>query len=172
MKKRTKKAEPTPSEDPEINHTDEIDEEFYPSHEQAQAANEFFATPLLYYLEISKSAEEFHQRLSEIILDADKLTDDERTYLANLVAKPWAGQRGAPQKAADRQKDIWYRYHIGPQLGLVSGGTEEEAIKQIMKDYNLQRSTAERYYDDALKYEGELPPKGLKAHNPPDISEK
>ncbi len=54
-------------------------------------------TPALWLLSESTTAGEFHKRLAEIILDADKLTASDREFLAGLVSRPWKGRRGRPR---------------------------------------------------------------------------
>lgn len=160
MKKETKKAEPTSSADTATNHHEEVDDEFYPlTPEQEELANKFFATPLLYYLEISKSAEEFHQRLSEIILYADKLTDDERQFLANLVQKPWKPKRGAGTKEK-RYSEIFYDYilpYFDPEIPDEQTLRRTDAIPLIMDRYKLTADAAGKSYDIAKKWSGEAP---------------
>jgi len=137
------------------------DDEFYPlTPEQEAEANEFFATPMLYYLEISKSAEEFYDRLSEIILDADKLTDGERQWLANLVQKPWKPKRGAGTKEK-RYSEIFYDYilpYFYPEIPDEQTLRRTDAIPLIMDRYKLTADAAGKSYDIAKKWNGEAPP--------------
>lgn len=161
MAKRPKKAKPAPDADAPIAANEGVDEEFdRPTPEQLEAANEFFAAPLLYHLEISKSAEEFYRRLSEIIPDADKLTDDERQWLANVVQKPWKPKRGAGTKE-ERYSEIFYDY-IFPSLRTdlpdASALRRADAIPMIMDRYKLTADAAGKSYDIAKKWNGAAPP--------------
>ena len=159
MKKETKKLQPATNPAEPIAHNEEFNQKsgFKLTHEQEEAANAFYATPLLYYLEISKSAEEFYSRLSEIILDAHKMTDDERQWLANLVQKPWKPKRGAETKEK-RYQEIFYDYHLHPLLYDAPSIRRADAVREIMDRYKLTADAAGKSYDIAKKWNGEAPP--------------
>lgn len=63
-------------------------------------------TPALWLLSESTTAGEFHRRLAEIILDADKLSSSDREFLSDLVSKPWTGRKG--QKGRRRDESTLY----------------------------------------------------------------
>jgi hypothetical protein len=120
-------------------------------------ANEFFAAPLFYCLEISQSAEEFHDRLSEIILDAHKLSNDERQWLANTVQKPWKPKRGAGTKE-ERYREIFECYILGPLIGDAPELSRADAIREIMDRYKITADAAGKSYDISRKWNGQAPP--------------
>lgn len=161
MKKTTKKTKLPPDADAPLAANASVGDEFdRPTPEQLEAAQEFFATPLLWFLEQSQSAEEFYRRLSELIVDANKLTDDECKWLANLVQKPWKPKRGAGTKQ-ERYFEIFYDY-IFPSLRTdlpdAPSLRRTDAIPLIMERYKLTVDAAGKSYDIAKKCNGQSPP--------------
>jgi hypothetical protein len=158
MKKEIKNTKPTPSPADPITHNEEMDDEFYPlTLEQQEAANEFFAAPLLHSLGDSKSAEEFYVHLREIILDAHKLSNDERQWLANIVQKPWKPKRGAGTKE-ERYREIFDCYILGTLIGDAPELRRADAIREIMDRYKITADAAGKSYDIYKKWYGQAPP--------------
>jgi hypothetical protein len=122
--------------------------------------DELFATSILYLLEISKTAEEFYFYLSEIILLSDKLTQDERQHLADLVKEPFKRKRGAGIKE-QRYHDIYYEFIFPLSIEDIPE-TEKlrrtDAIEIIMERYKITADAAGKSYDIARKYHGDAPP--------------
>lgn len=72
-----------------------------------------FFIPDIYYLEESKSAEEFHKRLSKLIFDVPKYNHEELQYLSEVVSKPWKRAKGRPfdkDKYLTIQHDHFYYF--------------------------------------------------------------
>ena len=86
------------------------DEEAFPEIEDFE--QEPFFIPHIYYLEESKSAEEFHKSLSKMICDVPKYNQAELEYLAEVVSKPWKAKRGRkPYEYRDLEiLHLSYRY--------------------------------------------------------------
>lgn len=89
------------------------DEEAFPEIEDFE--QEPFFIPHIYFLEESKSAEEFHKSLSKMICDVPKYNQAELEYLAEVVSKPWKEKRGRkPYEYRDLEiKHLYYRYFEG-----------------------------------------------------------
>jgi len=64
-----------------------------------------FFIPDIYYLEESKSAEEFYMRLSKMIFDVPKYNQQELEYLSKVVSRPWKKAKGRPRND-DRDLEI------------------------------------------------------------------
>jgi len=84
-----------------VNETDELE-----ASSQIEAFEyEPFFIPDIYYLEESKSAEEFHKRLSKMIFDISKYNQEELEYLSRVVSQPWKKAKGRPRNE-DRDFEI------------------------------------------------------------------
>lgn len=70
-----------------------------------------FFIPHIYFLEESKSAEEFHERLKTMIFDVPKYNQEELEYLSKVVSQPWKGKKGRPADEG-RHYTILHLYHL------------------------------------------------------------
>ena len=89
----------------------------------------------IYYLEESKSAEEFYHRLGEMIYDVPKYDEQELKYLSELVSKPFKKKKGRPSN--DHRdieiRTIYYQLSEADQ----EPKTKKEFIEIIMNEFRL-----------------------------------
>ena len=107
-----------------------------------------FFIPDIYFLGESKSAEEFYQRLGEMIFDVPKYNEQELKYLSELVSKPWKRKKGRPFDE-ERASDILYTYRDLVMMGK-KPKKMKDFIQLISKKYKLEYDAARKAVGKAL----------------------
>jgi len=140
--------------------TDAIEDDFHSG--PALTLNEHGENwiPDIYMLEQSRSAKEFYRRLAELIRQTGLFSDEERRLLAAQAEIPWAKPKGRRPENS-RNEEIFMTYildDMGPDEQPRTIPSRKEAIRLIMKSYNLEAEAAAKAYDSALRTSGQPQP--------------
>jgi len=119
-----------------------------------------FWIPAIFAMEQSKTADEFYDRLSILVLQTATFSDEERRYLSRIVARPWKKERGAPQKA-QRLREVFWNYYAGYLSREIDPPKRAAAIRAIAVEYGMTDLAAGKLYDQAIKHNGEPIPRDL-----------
>jgi hypothetical protein len=127
------------------------DEEF-PEIEEFEY--EPFFIPDIYFLEESKSADEFHKRLSKMIYEVPKYNKEELKYLSDVVATPWKAKKGR-KPLEDRDSDIRHLFYLYFED---SNKTKkrQDFIKLIAEKYRIEFDAARKAIAKALGPSGKI----------------
>lgn len=117
---------------------------------------EFFWESDFWALEQSETIEFYHEQLSYLISNAHQMSKKDLEYFSKLVRKPWKRKRASSY--SERSAKIFWKYHAWFIINDEKPPKRADAVRAIMKEYKLEKPTAEKVYDLSMKFNGDPPP--------------